>query len=94
MSTSASSRSAAPPAGAGQSRQSSLDRRRRARARERSEKGERGLVDVFAATLPTLKFIPGVHVNYAETVLPMRDGLPKFKDFPVDFGGSGGQIAE
>jgi hypothetical protein len=53
-----------------------------------------GLVDVFAATLPTLKFIPGVHVNYAETVLPMRDGLPKFKDFPADFGGSGGQIAE
>jgi hypothetical protein len=28
-----------------------------------------------------LKFAPGVHVNYAETVLPMRDGLPKFKDF-------------
>ena len=28
-----------------------------------------GLVDVFAATLPSLKFVPGVHVNYAETVL-------------------------
>ena len=41
-----------------------------------------GLVDVFAATLPTLDFVPGVHVNYAETVLPMRDGLPKLKDFP------------
>ena len=51
-------------------------------------------MDVFAATLPTLKFSPGVHVNYAETVLPMRDGLPKFKDFPVEFGGSGEQIAE
>ena len=37
-----------------------------------------GLVDVFAATLPTLKLSPGVHVNYAETVLPIRDGLPKF----------------
>ena len=32
-----------------------------------------GLVDVYAATLPSLKFSPGVHVNYAETVLPMRD---------------------
>jgi hypothetical protein len=53
-----------------------------------------GLVDVFAATLPTLKFNPGVHVNYAETVLPMRDGLPKFKDFPTEFGGSGEQSAE
>ena len=53
-----------------------------------------GLIDVYAATIPTLKFTPGVHVNYAETVLPMRGGLPKFKDFPKDFGGSGEQIAE
>jgi hypothetical protein len=53
-----------------------------------------GLVDVFAATLPALKFSPGVHVNYVETVLPMRDGLPKFKDFPAEFGGSGDQTAE
>lgn len=48
-----------------------------------------GLVDIFSATLPDLKFSPGVHVNYAETVLPMRDGLPKLKDFPKEFGGSG-----
>jgi hypothetical protein len=53
-----------------------------------------GLIDVFAATLPTLKFGAGVHVNYAETVLPMRDGLPKLKDFPAEFGGSGQQMAE
>jgi hypothetical protein len=52
------------------------------------------LVDVFAATLPALKFSPGVHINYAETVLPMRDGLPKMKDFPAEFGGSGVQMAE
>jgi hypothetical protein len=53
-----------------------------------------GLVDVFAATIPTLTFTPGVHVNYAETVLRMRDGLPKLKDFPAEFGGSGEMIAE
>ena len=53
-----------------------------------------GLVDVFAATIPTFKFTPGVHVNYAETVLPMRDGLPKFKDFPAELGGSGETMAE
>jgi hypothetical protein len=53
-----------------------------------------GLVDVFAATIPTLKFVPGVHVNYAETVLRMRDGLPKLKDFPKELGGSGETIAE
>ena len=52
------------------------------------------LVDVFAATLPALRFSPGVHINYAETVLPMRDGLPKLKDFPAEFGGSGEMIAE
>ncbi len=53
-----------------------------------------GLVDVYPAAIPTLKFIPGVHVNYAETVLPMRDGLPKLKDFPAEFGGSGATIPE
>ena len=53
-----------------------------------------GLVDVFAATLATLEFRPGIHVNYAETVLPMRDGLPKLKDFPSEFGGSGEIVPE
>jgi hypothetical protein len=53
-----------------------------------------GLVDVFVATIPTLSFKPGVHVNYAETVLPMRDDLPKFKDFPKEFGGSGEQVLD
>ena len=53
-----------------------------------------GMVDVYAALLPTLKFTPAVHVNYAETVLPMKDGLPKLKDFPAEFGGSGQMVAE
>jgi len=53
-----------------------------------------GLVDVFAATIPTLTFRPGVHVNYAETVLPMKDGLPKMKDFPAELGGSGQLVPE
>jgi hypothetical protein len=53
-----------------------------------------GLIDVYAATIPSLKFAPGVHVNYAETVLPIKDGLPKFKDFPEAFGGSGEMVAE
>ena len=53
-----------------------------------------GLIDVYAATIPDLAFVPGVHVNYAETVLPMKDGLPKFKDFPAPFGGSGEMVPE
>jgi len=53
-----------------------------------------GLVDVYAATIPSLRFTPGVHVNYSETVLPMRDGLPKLKDFPAELGGSGQAVPE
>lgn len=53
-----------------------------------------GLTDVYAATLPGLKFEPALHVNYAETVLPMHDGLPKMKDFPAELGGSGETVPE
>lgn len=53
-----------------------------------------GITDVYAATVPTVAFAPGVHVNYAETVLPMKDGLPKMKDFPVELGGSGETVPE
>lgn len=52
------------------------------------------MIDVFAATIPGLSFVPQVHVNYAETVLPMRDGLPKLRDFPAEFGGSGEMVPE
>ncbi|MBA2934968.1 GFA family protein [Sphingomonas sp. CGMCC 1.13654] len=52
------------------------------------------LVDVFAATIPDLAFAPAVHVNYAETVLPMKDGLPKLRDFPAELGGSGESVPE
>lgn len=55
---------------------------------------EWGLTDVYAATIPSLAFAPGVHVNYAETVLRMKDGLPKLKDFPAELGGSGESVTE
>jgi hypothetical protein len=53
-----------------------------------------GLVDVYAAMLPDLKFEPGIHVNYQETKLPIRDGLPKMKDMPGELGGSGQTVPE
>lgn len=53
-----------------------------------------GLVDVYAALLPELAFTPGVHVNYQETVLHIKDGLPKLKDFPKELGGSGLSLDE
>lgn len=53
-----------------------------------------GCTDVHAATLPGVPFRPSVHLNYAETVLPMKDGLPKLRDFPVAAGGSGETLWE
>ena len=53
-----------------------------------------GLTDVYAATIPDLQFKPAIHVNYQETVLHMKDGLPKFKDFPKEAGGSGDTMPE
>jgi hypothetical protein len=53
-----------------------------------------GLTDVYAAVIPDVPFIPGLHVNYAETTLPIRDGLLKLKDFPKAFGGSGIEVTE
>lgn len=52
------------------------------------------LIDVYAATLPGLKFEPGIHVNYAEKTLPIKDGLPKLKDLPAELGGSGETLSE
>jgi hypothetical protein len=52
------------------------------------------LVDVYAAVIPSVKFKPGVHVHYQETVLPMKDGLPKQRDVPKEMGGSGVLLAE
>jgi hypothetical protein len=53
-----------------------------------------GLTDVYAATIPSVAFEPAVHVNYAATVLRMKDGLPKLKDFPAELGGSGSTLPE
>jgi len=52
------------------------------------------LVDVYAASIPDFSFKPGVHVHYRETVLPMKDGLPKMKDLPSEMGGSGALLPE
>ena len=52
------------------------------------------LVDVYAATIPGFPFKPGVHVHYQETVLRIKDGLPKLKDVPKEMGGSGEAMPE
>jgi len=35
-----------------------------------------------------------VHVHYAETRLPLHDGLPKLQDLPAEVGSSGRTVAE
>jgi len=52
------------------------------------------VVDVYAAVLPDFPFDPMLHVNYSETVLHLRDGLPKLHDYPKEMGGSGTPVAE
>ena len=53
-----------------------------------------GFTDVYAGAIPTVPFKPSVHLNYAETVLPIKDGLPKLRDFPSEVGGSGEVLPE
>lgn len=53
-----------------------------------------GLTDVYAAVIPDFPFQAGIHVNYQESRLPIRDGLPKLKDMPQEMGGSGVSAAE
>ena len=47
-----------------------------------------GLTDVYAAVIPEVAFKPALHVHYQETVLRLKDGLPKQKDVPKEIGGS------
>jgi hypothetical protein len=53
-----------------------------------------GLIDVYAATIPTYAHQPQLHVHYAESVLRIKDGLPKMKDVPKEMGGSGQTLPE
>ena len=53
-----------------------------------------GLADVRIGALRNFPFKPKVYLNYEETILPMRDELPKLKDFPAAIGGSGETLPE
>jgi len=53
-----------------------------------------GLTDVYAAAIPDFDHQAAVHVNYQETTLRIKDGLPKLKDFPAEMGGSGDVLPE
>ena len=48
-----------------------------------------GVVDVRAPVLPSVRFEPRLHLNYAERVISIGDGLPKYHDIPIEIGGTG-----
>ena len=52
------------------------------------------LVDVFAVILKNFIFSPAIHVNYESKTVSVKDGLPKFKDFPKEFNGTGETLPE
>ena len=51
-------------------------------------------VEVYPNTVPGLVHEPTVHVHYGSKTISVHDGLPKFKDLPADFGGSGDMLPE
>jgi hypothetical protein len=53
-----------------------------------------GLTDIPSGSIVGLNYQPTVHVHYGEKVMAVRDGLPKFKDFPKEFGGSGEMLPD
>lgn len=53
-----------------------------------------GVTDVYAASIPSFPYRAGIHVHYAETRLPMKDGLPKMRDLSKEMGGSGMTVPE
>jgi hypothetical protein len=53
-----------------------------------------GLTDVYASLMPSFAHAPTLHVHYENKTVSMKDGLPKFKDLPADFGGSGEMLPD
>ena len=52
------------------------------------------LVDVYPNAVPGLAHVPELHVHYGNKTVSVKDGLPKFKDMPADFGGSGDMLPD
>ena len=59
-----------------------------------TEHSRLGITDVRPAAFPAVEFKPMIHLNYEETALRIKDGLPKLKDFPTHAGGSGETLPE
>lgn len=58
------------------------------------EHPEIGVTDVLASNIEGFRFAPEMHVYYAERMIDMKDGLPKFVSMPEAFGGDGKQVVD
>ena len=52
------------------------------------------IIDVDAAILDGFTFNPTAHINYGSAMLLVLDELPKYLNFPANFGGSGELMGE
>ena len=52
------------------------------------------VVDIFAEILEGFLLEPVIHVNYESKTVSVKDVLPKFKDLPEEFNGSGEILPE
>jgi hypothetical protein len=52
------------------------------------------MVDVYANLLRGFAHSPTVHIHYDSKMVSVKDGLPKFKDLPAEFGGSGAMLPD
>lgn len=52
------------------------------------------LIAVYPNLVPELEHEPTMHLYYKDKTISIKDGLPKFSDFPTEFGGSGEMLAE
>ena len=59
-----------------------------------TEHPDSNLIDIFALILDDFQFSPSIHVYYGSKTVSIKDGLPKFKDLPAEFNGSGLTLPE
>jgi hypothetical protein len=53
-----------------------------------------GMIDVYLNIVPSKAHAGTMHIFYGEKTMSVPDGLPKFKDMPSEFGGSGEMMAD
>ena len=53
-----------------------------------------GLIDLYHAITPSLKFEPKMHINACESIIDLKDELPRFSEMPKEMGGTGKMVGE